>query len=278
METKNVMSAKRVDRSVRYFTDKNGISKYYVQVHLDNKIKYVPFDTKEEAIKYRDELDKQKQHVIVEKFRLRKQLFEYPYNLLHALEVTETEGNCVWFKKLVDNLLTEKRDVFKYCKDGREKTFLIEHFKDGKTLDEIGKDNDLTRERIRQIIAKGVMRIKEHINYIACDDEEIEQYRLDRIAEVEKEIDTLRNQMTIELAKIVLEESRKKLLNDIKDDDILTLGFSNRTRNALKRNGVKTVKQFINIEVDKIEYYRGVGYKGVKEIKEKLQKLGITTK
>lgn len=67
----------------------------------------------------------------------------------------------------------------------------------------------------------------------------------------------------------------KEKVQDIKSKKIQEAGFSNRTCNALVNNKVKTVAGLARLSEDTLGEMKGLGAKGVKEIKKKLSSWGL---
>ncbi len=62
-------------------------------------------------------------------------------------------------RSLVSEWLTELLDSIK---DERSKLFIIEYYFNGKNLSEIGRENNLTHERVRQILKKALHKMRDY--------------------------------------------------------------------------------------------------------------------
>ena len=118
----------------------------------------------------------------------------------------------------------------------REKEVLKLRHVDHLTLDETGKIYGVTRGRISQIEKKAVRKIRHSITIY------------DKNARI-SELDA--------------------------DDDIDFLRFSVRTRNCLKRGGIRSITKLVSLSYDQLTEINNIGPKAIDEINEKLVKFGF---
>ena len=153
------------------------------------------------------------------------------------------------FKKLTDILLNEKEKEIAYLR-----------FKDGYTLESIGKKYGLTRERIRQILEIIIRKIKaSKLSYDYLNKGATVVLTSSEIAELEKEL---------ELRKSVLKEKIQENENNLSQEELMRIKMNQdeidkyylklkvRTVNSLTRAGYKTVGEV----VDLIEQEGGYDY------------------
>lgn len=74
------------------------------------------------------------------------------------------------------------------------------------------------------------------------------------------------------------EKAKEKEVSISKETKIEELDFSNRTKNALIKNGVKSLAGLLRFSEENLKKLEGLGAKGLEEIKEKLNKWGYSLK
>lgn len=84
------------------------------------------------------------------------------------------------------------------------------------------------------------------------------------------QIDLIKN-FKSDTKKSKVQKTEKKESEDLKQIKIEESDFSNRTKNALVNNKIKTVGGLIRLSDDKISKLKGLGPKGIKEIQEKVK-------
>lgn len=162
----------------------------------------------------------------------------------------------------------------------REQKAVHLYYKDGKNLDEIGKEFGVTRERIRQIIRKGVRKLRHPsrtklIRYGVRGLELQSAKEKERlIQEKMKDIEKLTEQLES------MEENVKKISEEKGMEEYVVAGIpvpleelelSVRSYNCLKRRNVRTSNDIIELINDKtLHKVRNLGKKSVEEIFEKL--------
>ena len=177
----------------------------------------------------------------------------YPENLLYDIFGGEWEfprpGDFDGSLEYVLHSLTE-----------RERRVLDFRYKDGLTFEGIGKHECVTRERIRQIHAKSLRKLRhpDRLNYlkhgvsgvIARKTESAREAALASLPKPDKPED------------ITLEE----------------LELSVRSYNCLKRAGKNTLRELSEMTFDELCHVRNIGKKSVDEICAVLTKYGIRLK
>lgn len=174
-----------------------------------------------------------------------KNKFEYPLNLIKGISPDFEFG---------DN----KDDQIKgleFCLNEfineREKTVLINRYKNRKTLRELGREFNVYAERIRQIQAKALRKLRNptKFNYIL--------YGYNGYSKILEEIENKK------------QEERQNPLN-FKFEDVI---FSTRVHNALRRHGIEALGDIESKE--QLMRIRNLGRKSVDEIVYKLREYGI---
>jgi len=104
-----------------------------------------------------------------EEFVKRIQQVDYQTNVRSLNETIYTEesgdteiGDLQMSDYDIDAEIMNHLDISCFLKSlaPRERVVIEKHIMQGRTLDSIGKDYGLTRERIRQIVAKGIRKMK----------------------------------------------------------------------------------------------------------------------
>lgn len=119
----------------------------------------------------------------------------------------------------------------------REQSAVSMRFDGGKTLDYIGRDLGVSKERVRQIILKACRKLRRPMVRASFDHDYREKELYNKIKEN------------------VLDVSSNFL-------DFLDVG----TSNALMRSGINTIGEFLSLSDEDIEKIRGIGKKRSKEL------------
>ena len=178
----------------------------------------------------------------------------YPDNLLYDIFGCEWEfprpGDFDGSLEYVLHTLTE-----------RERRVLDFRYKDGLTFEAIGKRECVTRERIRQIHAKSLRKLRHpgRLNYL--------KYGVSGV--IARKTENAREAALASLPKLF-----------IKPEDITLeeLELSVRSYNCLKRAGKHTLREVSEMTFDELCHVRNLGKKSVDEICAVLTKYGISLK
>ena len=190
--------------------------------------------------------------------------------------------------KLIDYLLDKLSE--------KEKDLIIKRYglngSPPKTLEELGKDYNLSRERIRQITDKALRKLHHPLNsrYLinlfyqktdnssdVCDINyskyinELIKDEINAFTHDEINSDNL-------LSKKIIESHRFRLMNYCGTDDIDTLGLSLRSTNLLKRENIKTLDDLANLSEAELSSISDLGRKSYDEIMESIHFLKICKK
>jgi len=223
----------------------------------------------------------------------------YPYNLLKEIGRLRSSE---WFENIYDaecHILHDADIVLPadfagsleyvlYTLSDREREIICCRYKEGLTLEETGKRFDLTRERIRQIEAKALRKLKHPTR---------QQYLQKGVIGLMEELSEAKALKLIESekAKIYLEgfDACRKELEDklnstnensdssasavhliVASDPIEVLDLSVRSYNALKRAKVDTIGQIAGLSVNRLKRIRNIGASSVCEILKKMNLAG----
>ena len=241
---------------------------YKVFIHRHDLHVQERFETLEKAQVYRDECLKSLELRRIDKLKIDLDIKEYPYNLIKKLDF-DPECYGTFEQRLQDlrdeNFLNE-----------REFYIVIEVFKNGLKLEQIGKLLGITRERVRQILEKTLRRIKYREKYFIYG----EYANLEKIAlkEYEEYKEKLLAKWTYESACEFLENYNQEQNNTLESklyDSWEKYDFSVRTWNCLKRANIKTVGDIVELGTFGLLKLKNMGKKSVKEIMKHLNEDGI---
>ena len=195
----------------------------------------------------------------------------WPYNMLiKAFIIDGTEP-------LSDKQLSGLEKAME-CFTEREAIAVKLYFKEEMTLDEVGKEMGITRERVRQVIAKALRKLRhptrQNLIVYGEDFRNLNSY-LKHLYEVKNEIAEL--EAYIEEHKDTYTELVKEdasfRINDLSIDE---LDLSVRSFNALKRKGIKWASEAAALlNSGEIVKVRNLGRKSYLEIAERLKEKGF---
>lgn len=272
-----------VDKYIKKNVNKNTVS-YNVFIWRHDLKVNERFETLEKAQAFRDEALRLCELKRIESIRASLEITDYPYNLINALEfdvASVIEHFEERLKKVIEKHLTL-----------REEIVLTNTYVNHKTLEEIGTEYGISRERVRQILFKALRKIKVHKKYF-----EIGELAYPEIYEKEqrdKYIEEIKSKWTYESAKEYIaeyegtDEYKKQFLIDTPIED---LDFSVRTYNCLKRayrrdyatglrfyDYINTLGDLIECKGIDLMKIRNLGKKSLKEIIDKVHSYGFKLK
>ena len=202
---------------------------------------------------------------------------EYPLNLIYVIFDDEADG-------IIENADTISDfngsvEYVLHTLSERERTVLKYRFVDLMTYEEVGKLYNITRERIRQVEAKALRKLRHpsRAKYLKCGVSGIiENIRTDyfnKFADLENKLIELINLNTKTASRIVCgaEIRRKHTPTDLKIED---MDLSVRAYNCLKRTGIDNLQQLAKLSYDDLAGIRNLGRKCVGEIIERLKEYG----
>lgn len=271
----------------KYTSSKTGNIRYRVKTNRYGINVNRSFCTLEEARNFRmyftDCISKAKLQNLqsVKEFNQENVHLEYPETLLVQLNITAEEYEN-FYTEIIPNFETnfEKASV---VLSPKEKTILLDYYQKLLTLNEIGKNWGLTRERIRIIIARALRKLS-HVSVRRIFIQGIDKFNIISVEEKEKIIQEFKESMSVnafeEWIKNQDQETIKKILDfttaefnkfkpSVKEIPIADLDFSVRTYNCLNRCKIKTLGDLLSKSDEQLEKIRNLGKKSLKEIKEK---------
>jgi len=192
----------------------------------------------------------------------------WPYNLLDEIympyDKVPPEDIEDRLLKAIDTLLPRERDV------------VLEYFKEDKTMDEVGRDFNVTRERVRQITKKAVRKLR-HPSVVKIIDHSAKELELMRQIKDE----TLKLKAQLANAKKQSEEAMAGKPNEsdsVREDasrmKIEEMELSVRSQTCLGRSGIRTLGELENRILNEgsygLERIRNLGRKSKEEILSKM--------
>lgn len=254
---------KKVDRNI---WKKEDDEIYYVHFHFAKTNLVQSFPTIEDARNYRDFIFHEKLEMKKEEARIRIRNednqyikdFEktYPYNILNAIDF-----------EFADESEFEK--ALATCYE-REKEIIKQYYEEGKNLQQIANNYNITRERVRQIVGKALKRIKHYLTYHKSEEEMIKK---------ENELNKYRNMLIKEFAeKGIYTKDMELVFGDVnlKQHTIEELDLSVRSYNCLRRANIRTLEELVKYSPDDLKKLRNLGNKCIKEIAYKLEERGLS--
>lgn len=167
-----------------------------------------------------------------------------------------------------DVTLREFYNIFSENLNYREQSVIEMRYRDSMTLDEVGKKLNLTRERIRQIEAKGLRKIYRAVRLL-IQKKQSDAAKLDKLT---SEVVALRAQLT---AKGIPVNEESSTLGDILRTPIEDLDLSVRAYNCLKRARLDTVNDIVTYD-DSLLRIRNLGRSSLEEVIDKIIELGLS--
>ncbi len=162
----------------------------------------------------------------------------------------------------------------------REKIVIIGRVKDESTLDELAEQFNLTRERIRQIEAKALRKLRYRDRAEMLKNGIMVQAEIVKARKEEAEIESKRR-----VAELAVEAERRRerfsaVQERIRENDELNhpievLDLTVRSYNCLTRNGIKTVQELADTTLEKLSRIHNLGQRSISEILFKCEKNGI---
>lgn len=156
----------------------------------------------------------------------------------------------------------------------REVRIIRQRFMERKTLENTGKTEGITRERIRQIEAKAIRKLRhpsraamyKAVPYAELKAHWAEYYKLE--AEY-KQVDEAYRILSDRPAEEVVRE------NDILQKPLEELDLSVRSYNCLRRAGKNTIGDVAKMTMRELQKVRNLGIKSQEEVEGKLTELGL---
>lgn len=219
----------------------------------------------------------------------------WPYNLLDMVQnATKIDDERTLNYPLTPEQMEGLDYVINSCLTDRERLCVLSYFKDEFTLDECGRQFGVGRERIRQIVAKAVRKIRHPSRFniiryglVVLETNSQKQQILKLKAELDTEILELNKKIAEVSAKNavskddimdvldITEEQVEEARRNVYTTPLIELDLSVRSYNCLTRAGCRSMADVIpKIEDDSIIKVRNLGRRSAKEIANKLLDLG----
>lgn len=207
----------------------------------------------------------------------------YPYNLTDAVfgyDSHEYDVNKKYYMSVPMTKDQEKglQEALDSLAD-REKRMVVRYYKDGLTLEQIGKEEGLTKNRIRQIIDKGVRKLRHpsrsyliRYGYRGCG----VLQRENKLRLIEKTLDVKERKIAERKAKCDKETERFPELSTAYNTPLENMELSVRAYNCLKRaclNSAGVIADRYNNNT--LHTVRNLGRKSFYEVCQKLAELGF---
>lgn len=163
---------------------------------------------------------------------------------------------------------------------------IITKLEEGSTLEQLGKDLDITRERVRQIENKALLKLKENstarkLLVYGVDWLELENAKenmKNSILELTKEYNKLVNKYNQLLKDYNLSLENVSDIELNLDNPIEDLELSARPYRCLKISNINTIRQLVSMTRFEVHKIRNMGEKSVKEIEINLKSRGLFLK
>jgi len=253
------------------------------------RTKHQTFSSLEDARAYRSLIDNQRKIRNFEKVESITTGNEYPENICRDLKIT-IDNYPELYDEIVESFDKRFNELNIYT--DREMMIFNLRYKNYYTLDQIANEIGVTKERIRQILAKAVRKLmKPNIfNHLIECETKLEMLNAEETSRIRAE---LKKEMSIEVAMdIVAEkfgfESKEALEeclnnsyhfgNNVLDMTIDELNLTVRSYNCLKRRRVNTVGELVDYTLEDLMGFRNMGRKSIREVVEKIHNLGLTFK
>ena len=176
--------------------------------------------------------------------------------------------------------------------DEREQQIILKFFKEEKTLQKIGEELFITRERVRQIIASSVKKLdylNSRFNYFFDDEEDVKYVFSEKelkLKQLTNEIQRIEEMLVVMRTKYYDDSTTlgeiKQILQDTEEyrnaKTIDELDLTVRTYNCLSRSGIKYVSQITQMTENDLMKLRNFGKKCLKEIKAILKNSDLSLK
>lgn len=204
----------------------------------------------------------------------------YPYNLIPLINGEDDESdiraweedNKVYYSpRLIEEVMTQHLTE-------RENKVLQMRYEWGMTLEEVGSELGATRERIRQIEAKAIRKMRTRKRDIMCapaidyrkelSDNEVLRNQVNYL---QSELDRIRGISTLQR-----EEADKK--RSVMETSIDALDLSCRAYNCCKRAGINTLGDLSMKTLNEMYRVRNLGRRSLQEIEKKMAEYGLRFK
>lgn len=198
-----------------------------------------------------------------------KKNIDYPYNLIEAVCDEEVEYTTSDLLGSVEYVLFKLTD--------RERDITHLYFREDKTFEEIGKIYGVTRERVRQIQAKALRKLRHQSRrkYIELGVngviEKIKEDYAVKVAELTEKMLYLTQITDANMNKVI---EKCEIVKKSKSEELCNFDLSVRSYNCLSRAGLKTLSDVANLSYGQLIRVRSLGRKSFEEIVDVLENNG----
>lgn len=156
----------------------------------------------------------------------------------------------------------------------REQAFIRGYYQEGKSLEEVGKEAGLTRERVRQVLAKAVRKMR-HPSRLKLIQYGLEGYehiaanrkRREQLEAEDRELDELEQEIAQRRAFLECAVPLPEKTDNKGSIPVEMLGLTVRSYNCMKRAGCRTLDDVVSLAKDgELLKIRNLGRKCLSEI------------
>ena len=195
----------------------------------------------------------------------------YPFNLARVILEDEVQSVYLQGIRFAISTLTE-----------REEDVIKLRFKEGLTLRETGQRQNVTQERVRQIEAKAIRKLRHPTRkrlMIATPLSEVQEMQ-ERYNLLSREHELLVKAMELIQGKATTPQSIEKMANAAvwMQTELEDLDLSVRTYNCLKRANKNTLRDLVEMRPSDLQKVRNLGRKSFDEVVNTLKRYGLSLK
>lgn len=172
--------------------------------------------------------------------------------------------------KWLNNFIFDTSLAYDSFLSEKELDSLKGYFLEKKTLNQIGKEINLTNERVRQLVQNGMGKILLNAKGLIAKKEWLEKTLKEKEILL-KELSDLKLKFKKELA----DSKQLTLRFEEKDVPIINMPYSVRARNVLKKLNIKTANQLAQLSLARLNSVEKAGVKTVHEIIRRAEEFGI---
>lgn len=166
-------------------------------------------------------------------------------------------------------------EVFSSVLDERQQKMMRMRYEQGMTYEAIGNEFNLSRERIRRIVAESLLKLREPKNYYRLNAiPEVDVIRLkSQLKDMTEQNENLKKQMAALTGELDKKTVEKQVLMPL-DSDVSELNISLRSYHALILNNITTVGQLISCSASHLLGMRSLGKVALADIERALGEYG----
>lgn len=246
-------------KNIHKVTSKNGKYTYYeVCITVREKTYCKTFKSLKEAIKYRE--------YVFNELVVQTRREEYPENLIESIFGNYDKPlDYLILLENIDNRILRTLQNFPNFLSEREIFILDSLYPKGRTLEQTGKELNLTRERVRQIECKIINKFRKIKESLLLDDETYYLYL--KSNELREKYNSLITHYQVKIDRVNDEIKN----NDIKSYPVEELDLSLRAYNCLKRSKIYNIEQLSNYSFEDLLKIKNLGKTSAKEIRQALR-------